>query len=106
MITLFRQEDGHLALLRCLKVFSYWVLFSVGLQPRSGCDVIPHEEVHIWSCLQSDVIPHEEAGLDWDQKMALAFLAMAAHYDYLYDMRRHTTYQRIYPHIVLFQQLK
>ena len=53
MITLFRQEDGHLALLRCLKVFSYWVLFSVGLQHRSGCDVIPHEEVHIWSCLQS-----------------------------------------------------
>ena len=22
-----------------------------------------------------------EAGLDWDQKMALSFLAMAAHYD-------------------------
>ena len=64
MITLFRQEDGHLALLRCLKVFSYWVLFSVGLQHRSGCDFMPHEEVHVWSCLQSGLTSTESSWYD------------------------------------------
>ena len=63
MITLFRQEDGHLALRRCLNV-SYRVLFSVGLPHRSGCDVISHEEVHTWSCLQSGLTSTESSWYD------------------------------------------
>lgn len=37
------------------------------------------------------------------QKMTLAFLFMAVHQDYLYDMEKHVTYQRIYAHVVQFQ---
>lgn len=44
-----------------------------------------------------------QPGLDWDQKMTLAFLFMGVHQDYLYDMEKHVTYQRIYAHVVQFQ---
>ena len=44
-------------------------------------------------------------GLDWDQKTARAFLAIAAHHDYLNNMLRHATHQRIYALTVLFQTL-
>lgn len=39
-------------------------------------------------------------------KTLLWYLTMAPHRNYLYDMQRYTTYQRIYSHNVLFQKSK
>lgn len=55
------------------------------------------------SCSFSTVTVSVSQPLDWDQKMTLALLFMAVHQDYLYDMEKHVTYQRIYAHVVQFQ---